>query len=404
MKKGLLFILLGLVLAACGSATENGGTETGSSNPGIDTSTLSTRLAAVGSSLVLNVSPDSGSADLSALLRQTTYADTSNWDTYIDADHINALADIFAEDTPERNVVTQVRVQLDQFASTVGDIFEADPTIACTTGSALSDRDTLEVPFFGEVSNGTSSNRFYDCISESSETGNIYIYGQDSSGNVRFVLISDMTTENTELPETRGDTSQVHMVVQSVYSEQTADDGLVSVYLDIQYAQASVYNGADGEFGNDDDVIFKSRDRITGLSVLDADGNPTLGDGEFAVTKYDESPNPSSTPVVSTTTAVGRGSYGAGDYSLLNIDTTELEGLTAGVFCIQMPSDGTTVPTAADSTNCTSLETALAWGSTTFPFDLSPALSANFDDESFYAGDDVDLIANDGSNFTVPTY
>lgn len=391
-------LLLGAVLTmGCGSTTtgSTGGTETGSTT---DTSKLADNINSVASALVPNINSDSGGASVSAA-KSVTYADESNWATYTDPSNNNVLTDIFGSADVDPMVVTKIRVLLDQFSNTVSGIFARDPDITCTSATALNEGDTIDIAFYGTTANGSSADRHFSCISTESDATTLY--GRDSSGVVRIATMSDNTSTNTELPLERGDEMRIRVVVYATYAEQTEEGSTVS-YLDLNFAHITSYNGPDNDFATtDDNMIFKSRSRITGRAALDASGIATLGTGDFNVTKYDQT---GSGPELITRT-IGRGSYSAADYVLFNVDsnTTAVASLP-GIYCIQIPSDASGLPTSAATSNCTALEDAPAWGGATFPFDVLPAIDADFSTKTFYEDDGSGLITNDGSNFSIPTY
>ncbi len=391
-------LLLGtMITTGCGSSTSGaGGTETGTTTTG-STTELATHIKSVASSLVPNINA-SGNASISAG-KSVTYASGDNWLLYIDPTSNNVLTDIFGSADVDPKVVTKIRVLLDQFSTTVGNLFTHDPTITCASATALSEGDTISIAFYGDISNGTSGNRHFSCIS--TETNSTTIYGRDSSGVVRIVTMGDQTSTNTESPEVRGDQVRIRSVVYSTYVEQT-ESGATASYLDLNFAHITSYNGPDNDFTTTaDNMIFKSRSRVTGRAALDASGNVTLGVGDFNVTKYDKT----GTGDALVTRTIGRGSYGSADYLLFHVNSNaSTVASVPGTYCIQIPTDASGLPTSAASSNCTTLEDAFAWGSVTFPFDLLPTLDADFSAKAFYEDDGSGMIANDSSNFSIPTY
>lgn len=203
---------------------------------------------------------------------------------------------------------------------------------------------------------------------------------------------------NTADVEIRGEDTLQRQVIYTTYSEESEGEDTVA-YLDLQYNQSSLYEGADGAFNTDDDVVFRNRSRITGRTVLNDEGEPTMGTGDFIVTKHDVSDY----DIITKT--IGRGSYGESEYSLfkINSDASSLAGL-GRTFCVQVPDNGTSIPGYADPANCVDLETTYAWETAAFPFTLTPSVDETFDDKSFFEGNDTDLVASDGSNFTMPVY
>ena len=402
--KALLIFIVALFLFNCGETTGNvGGTETGTTDPGnIDTTTIGTKVNAIAQALVPSITSSQTNPSLSSEPQALTYQSSDNWATYLEGNNVTLLTDVFGPNEGDAPV-TRIRVLVDQFRSTVDSIFSSDSDFSCTGKETLSEGDTLEIPFYGTLSNGTSDNRYYDCLSTNTGNNNSStyktLYGQDSSGVVRVVDMYDVTTDNIWWPEERGDFIRNLTIVQTAYTEATENEQTVG-YLDIQYAQASLYSGLDNVHGTNDDVTFKSRSRITGRAILDTSGNPTAATGDFTVTKYDRNIDNDSVQIT-VTQSIGRGSYEEGDISLFNIDSSSLEG-KEGTYCIQHAT--TTLPSYVASENCTSLETQVPWTGSTFPFSLSPALEENFESKTFFEGDETDLISNSGDNFTIPDY
>ncbi|MBI1908865.1 MAG: hypothetical protein HYS22_01690 [Deltaproteobacteria bacterium] len=390
-----------LLLTACGGA---GGTETGTTDTGneIDTSVLGSRVEAVASALLPNIpkSSTSGFTSIEAL----TYGTNDHWATYRNSDNVTVLTDIFGGANEEPRVVTRVRVLLDHLKGKFQDIFSKDSKIDCTGAVPLTADDSITISFYGAIANGTQDNRYFDCVKEtvvSELDQETTIYGKDKDGVVRLVDMSDKTSTNSESTAIRGDQVRIRAVRYATYAEVQENGSKVS-YIDLHFAHGSSYNGADKAFSTSDDVIFKSRSRITGRAVLDNDGNPTIGLGDFTVTKYDVAENGASPAVTQT---IGRGNYGGNQYSLFRINSnmSSLRDLGTKTFCLQTPAGGSGLPSDADSLNCGSLESATAWEGV-FPFSLTPEISQGFDAAEFFEGDDTDMIANDGGNFTIPDF
>jgi len=403
MKIANLFLITTLLtlFTACGGA---GGTETGTTDPSnVDTTTAAAHIQNAASALVLSIDSADLSANMSPALNRYLIDGTSaEWDTYTSPTNGVYLSDIFGSETEEPRVVTKVRVLLDSFHSTVESILANDPDLSCTGSTALTGAtSTIDIAFYGSIANGTSADPFFDCLFTESDA--TLLYGSDADGNLHLVEMSNSTSTNTEQPETRGDEVSLYQVISGIFGEAT-ESGVTAAYLDLQYTQATIYNGVDGSYGTDDDNEFKSRSRITGRVILDTAGEPTDSAGDFSIVKYDRSPNPEGTPVETITQSMGRGNFLAGGNSIFRINSNvdALVGLD-GEFCLLVPTDGSLPDTDTD-TNCTSLETGFAWGSVTFPFDLTPAISATLTDNDFFAGDESELIDDDGSDFTIPTY
>lgn len=396
----IIFILIfSGFLINCGGGGVNGGTETGTT----DASAIGTKVDAVASALVPLMTLDSANPSSSADLLGFTYGTSDDWSVYLEETNLVVLTDIFGEVDPGEAPQTRVRVVLDQFKSTANAILSSDKNLSCSGSEALNEGDTIEIAFFGVIANGTSDNRHFDCLYEP-EYGSgteTTIYGQDEDGTVRIVNMADHIYENTEETETRGNNTRNLSVIYAIFSEATEANDTAG-YLDLQYTQATIYEGVDGVHITDDDVIFKSRTRITGRATLDASGDPQDGLGDFAVTKYDKGFNEAGgDPWIFTTKSIGRGSYGDGESSLLNIDSDAVPNeVQAGIYCIQHATDE--LPSHAGSDNCSAYETAVPWTGNTFPFTLSPEVEADFESKSFFEASD--LISNTGDNFEIPTY
>jgi hypothetical protein len=409
MKTKLVAVtsILFLVFFASGCQSGGtGGTETGTTDSGkVDPTVLGGRIEASASTLVPYIAASEVGAlklsDLSAL----TFGTDEEWSTYLDPDNAYLLTDVFGNPDEEPRVVTKIRVLLDQFRSTVEGIFSEDPEFACLGGSSLSSEgtgDTIEIAFYGATPNGTAENRFFDCLSHGSdheENEETILYGEDGDGIVRFVTMFDQTSTNTEEVATRGISVRIRSVIYATYGERS-EEGNTVTYLDLQYAQATSYNGIDETFGSSDDVIFKSRSRISGRVVLDASGEPVSGSGDFAVTKYDRGGSN-----ITVTKTLGRGNFGDNQFSLFKIESNagDLSDLSR-TFCIQMAVGDSGLPGNALSENCSDFEGSYAWGDVTIPFTLTPEIEEAFDEKPFFEGDDSDLIADDGNNFTIPTF
>lgn len=403
MKLTTLFLFLCVLLshAHCGGSSSVSGTETGSTTSGVNTSTLATRVESVADSLVPSMNASSSSSSLSAMTRLITFGSDEDWATFIDEDNSYLITDVFGGEEEAPEVVTKIRVLLGNLQGTLESLFSTDEDFSCTGGSVLDEGDTLEVAFYGELSNGTSDDRLFDCTNTGSND-ETFLYGQDSDGVVRIVEMSENTSTNTEQTETRGDTTQFYQSIFTTYAEATESEQTV-VYLDLQYVQATVYNGLDDEFGTSDDVVFKSRTRIVGRATLDDDGNVSSSTGDFSVIKYDEGVNEDESTYTITTQTFGRGGYEDGEVSLFRIETDASAAAdSSGTFCLEHATD--TLPSATDTAECESLEEAFAWEDAEFPFTVSPSLEEVFESNVLFEDDDEDLIANDGSNFTIPTY
>jgi hypothetical protein len=395
-------LIVTLFFSACGSSTDGavGGTETGTTTPGIDTTTVGERIDATSSAVLLSVNASAVAASESSAFLIDGTAD--DWNVYLSEGNSYVITDIFGNPDETPQFEKKNRGLLDQFSGKVEEIFLLDESVDCTGTTPLDDSDTLEVAFYGELDNGPADDRYFDCVSVD-ETDNVtFVYGIDADNIIRLVEMKEITMANTEETETRGDEVTHHSVVRAVYAEQTEEDA-TSATIDVQYAQATLYNGLDDSFDTTDDMMFKSRSRITGLATLDESGTASDGVGDFTVTKYDRSLTPEDVPYEIITQTMGRGDYSDGGASLFKIDS-DVDAVVDldGTFCIQ--SSATDLPSVVDAANCTDLETTFAWGDVTFPFDLSPAISATFDDNAFFAGDNDDLIDEDGSDFIIPIY
>lgn len=354
------FVILGLV--GCGGSSSNNNDDTDNTN-------LATNFETAAGGLVPLMTSGNSSISKDELSAALTYGADSGWSSYTGDSTYYVLTDVFGDPNVSPAVVTKIRVLLDQFASRVGEILSTDALLDCTGATAFSGSDEVTIAFYGSISNGTSSDRYFDCLAvttgDNSET---LLYGQDSSGIIRVVQMSDNTSTNTEETGTRGDESNIKQVVYTTF-QQTTESGSTVLYIDLQYTQASIYNGVDGSFTSaSDNVVFKSRSRITGRVVLSSSSTVSDGEGDFTVTKYDQGVNQDSSTYTEVTQTMGRGQFATGQNSIFQVDSTAggLSGST-DVFCIQQASSGT--PTVVDSSNCTAYETAYVWSSD-FPFTL----------------------------------
>ncbi|MBT3181780.1 MAG: hypothetical protein HN337_04630 [Deltaproteobacteria bacterium] len=398
-----LCLVLFLSIAGCGN---KGGTETGSTTPTpIDADTYSANIESVASTLIPDMNPDGGSESVS-VAESINYASSEDWDYYALTSKADTLYYIFGDPDKEPNSETKIRYAVRQVANWVDEVLTNDPSVQCEGASNLNEGDTLNIPFFGEIENGSSTeNRYFDCIYESewiSDGGIIKIlYGVDESAVLHFVVMTQNegevdADESVSVHGTANSGSEIYL---TSYSENSDDDG-GSAYLDIQYAKLLVYTGDDEELFTDDDFVFKMRSRVTGTAELNADGDPVIGSGDFTVTKYDEN---LSSDQLEYTMALGRGSYDDGDFSIFKMDTSSNPDYDGSqVFCLETDTDE--IPAYADPTNCTGYEDTYAWSDSEFPFNVVPSLEEIFEDKPYYELGDTDLIANDGSNFIIPEY
>lgn len=393
-----------MLLNACGtSATSASGTDSGGNDDSDSTATESQDVAdnftTVAEALVPLMSTEASSS-LNVPLA-VTYGSITDWDPYISTDNGPYLEEIFGSPDEGFAVVTKIRVLLDSLGGNLEQLLAQDPLLDCTGATVFSGDDTIEIAFYGEISNGTSSDRFYDCLLSSDEGA--ILYGQDVDSVIRIASMDDSTSTNTESVSTRGDQVTIKSVSQIAYA-QTTESEVDVAYLDLQYAQATIYNGSDGSFSETaDNVLFKSRSRITGRVELTSTGVASNPVGDYTVTKYDQGQNESGGGSYTIATKIfGRGDAALGGASLFTIDS-DASTMPAGeqTFCIEQTS---VLPAMTSDSACTGYETALPWTDSSFPFTLSPELSASYDDKVFFEADDVDLIANDGSNFTIPSY
>lgn len=414
--KWFIYLITCLLLASCGQqgGQQEGGTETGTTETG-ETIT-GENITVVADALVPNITATNNSDSDSLTHAALTDGTSEQWDVYLEPNNIVYLEDIFAavDPVPENNPVTRIRVVLDSYNGSVQDIFSGDPSLDCTgtrTGLfALDEGDELELPFFGNTANGSSDNRYYDCIVDENEDADhdwtqVVLYGKDSENVLRIAILSDNTTSNSIEMEIRGDTVRNMQVINTTYVE-VAGEATSTAYLDLHYSQATVYDGVDGIFGTEDDHIFRSRTDITGTATLDAEGTVSLAAGDFIVTKYDKGQGGNGTSDElwdRTTKTIGRGSYAEGDFSLFRIESDDdFLAASAGTFCIQ--SEASDLPAYAQATDCSALEESVPWGEASFPFTIVPSIEEVFADKEFFEGNDEDLIAADGSNFEIPEY
>ncbi|MBI1908808.1 MAG: hypothetical protein HYS22_01365 [Deltaproteobacteria bacterium] len=399
----LITLVLGLSLAHC-SSNPTSEEETNTTANNIDASTVALRVETAGSALLPNInSSGSASSGLSALTTGTS----DDWTTYTNTDNVYVLTDIFGDPNQYPRVVTKIRVLLGHLRGKLEEVFSKDKNVDCTGASPLTAGDLIPIAFYGTIDNGTADNRYFDCVittkgdsplGEVPNSQETTIYGKDNSGVVRIANMSDTTSANTEQAETRGSLVRIRIVRVATYAEVKEGENTIGS-LDLNFAHGSSYSGLDENFGTGDDIIFKSRSRLTGRVTMDSSGTAIGGVGDFTVTKFDS--DASASPAV--TKVLGRGDYQNG-YSLLKINSNrqELSNIPA-TFCTQR-TDNSEIPTPVDQTNCTGLESSLAWGENPFPFTISPALDNSFEDKLFFEGNDTDLIDNAGNNFVIPAY
>ncbi len=386
-------------LTITGCSGGSGGGDAGGSGGGsgsadaVDTTVVATRMSAAGAALV----PLIASSAATSLSQKTTYAEDSIFDNFLGENSIYILTDIFGSSEGVAPV-TRIRVLLDQAESMLDTMMTYDPDVDCSVSSTLVDDDTIRVAFLGDLSNGDEGDRHFQCV-YADDSGTI-LYGQDSGNVLRGIMMSESSETNEQDTEERGDSSSIYSVFYVTYAEGDSE-GTMMAFVDIQYAQATIYEGADGDVAEaDDNVLFKSRSRISGVVVFDDDNSVSQGAGDFSVIKYDVSFNEGDpTPYESTTQVIGRGQYADDSYVLFMIETDVID--SDGIFCIQSSESGEST-SVVSSENCSAYEDAYAWEDAESPFTLSPAISESFEDNAFYSASD--LIASDGSDFTIPTY
>ncbi|MDO8493877.1 MAG: hypothetical protein Q7S68_00875 [Deltaproteobacteria bacterium] len=436
LLKTLLFLLM-LALTACGSTTTSsnasssgatdddgdsttksqlGGTNTGSTIETIGEAAAGSRkvstnvglkIKAAASALVPSVTSGTNtslSAPLSSVSKYSIDGD-ADWDQFTSAANKQKLIDIFGPGEGAGAPQTSIRSTISLYRSMVAMTLETDPEITCDgSGSkSLTEGDTITVPFFGSIANGTSANRAFDCYTEQIDSADVRyftLYGVDAEGIVRIVKMSDILEANTN---GEGTFSRSYSILTASFAE-VVEGSNTRFSLDIQYSLAVIYNGDDATFQTADDASFKIRTRITGEAVLDSNNSPLLGVGDFQVTKYESGVYDVGGSYANATKAIGLGDYGAGEASLLAIDSnvSSLAG-AGGTFCVAKADANDAVPDKIAADECSSLNSAFAWTGDLL-FTLAPVLNATFTDKSFFNGDNTDLISNSGSNFTIPSY
>lgn len=396
-----------LFLSACShsSSTSSGGTST------VTLTDLEENFATAAGSLVPSITSGSSNSSLNSSLFLVTYSDTG-FENFFESYQSN-LSEIFGSADEEPAVVTKIRVTLENFIHDhVGTLAIADPDMDCTgssqadeegiTISSLTDSDTVESAFLGAIQNGTSGDRFFDCyfeINDEESGSSTYVYGQDSDGNIHILSQEEnRNAANEEQVETYGAFKTLVQVTYGIY-HQTSGTETNTYQIDLQYAQASIYSGQDDSIAaTEDNVLFKSRSRITGEAILNAsDNSVTTSSGQFNIIKYDQSPNNQT----SYSQAMGRGHFQTeGDfiftYNFVSNETSQTDG--AQTFCVNQTSSSTLA--LSDETDCEDFETELPYSS--LSIEPVPALETAYEDNELFSPDD--LISNDASDFIVPTY
>lgn len=393
VKNILIGTLIITALVRCGAA----GTESNSTGNGLGgSSTVSSQIKEIAGSLV----PEFSNSSSSSLSKHLTYAEDSDWSTYLEESNQVYLSDIFGANEGQAPV-TRIRVLLDEFENNYDQITSLDPDLDCSGSSRLVASTETEIPFLDNVVHESLSDQALDCYISISDSNAKILYGQDDSGVTRIVFMSEDTSANTESVESRGEQRKLMQVIQATVTEQERD-GINRAYLDLNYAQATIYSGAnDNTFGTSDDIVFKSRSRITGTVQLDEDGEVVSGSalGEYTVLKYDAGVDEFLNSWNSMTQVIGRGQDPSTGFTLFKIHSTAGSlSDAAGTFCLAN-SEGT-LPSLSDEENCVDWETGFAWATLEFPFELT--MERDFDDKEFFGEDH--LIDNDGSNFEIPEY
>lgn len=389
----LSFLIMSLViLIHCGG---QGGTETGSTDFGPQA--LSQNFTTVAGRLIPEME-SSGSENLNKFL---DYGASSDWSILTNESNVVYLTDIFGG-TEGVAPVTRIRVLLDQVATDMTNLINVDSDFSCTSNGQLNEGETITLPFFGELSNGSIENPAFDCtLLTSGENPTRLLYGQDTDDVIHYVSILDNTSVNSEDTGVRGIQVRVMQVVYVKYFEAN-NNGVRERYLDLSYSQATVYSGQDDSFSTSDDILFKSRTRLVGQVDFDADGNILAGKGDFSVIKFDEGVDQGLNPYSTTNQALGRGNYAEGGYMIFNFQSTRTElSDNDGNFCLENDSSFT-VPIFAETQNCSVYEENFAWEGINLPSGFTEDLEEVFENNNFFTSDA--LIESDGSNFIIPTY
>lgn len=401
------FFFVFVLLAGC---TSKGGTETGTTGTvPFDTLTVGTKIQSIASAMVPDI--NAGEAESAAnVLGEIAYGTADDWAVYLQSMNVTVLSDIFGDPDVEPRVITKIRVLVEEFVTQLQSVVDVDPDFECAGGSVLDAGDTIDIAFYGSISNGTSGDRYFSCVGDFSGTDengaqyvNTKLYGIDSSGLLHFVYMWQYDGPNSNPSASSASTARELRVVYATYAEESKEIGTEG-YLDLQSSAIVIYGGDDDQLLTPDDVIFKARSRITGQASLDDDDNVQIASSDFTVTKYDKGFGGTMEGEWNIITmSLGRGSYGDGDHSIFRIDNNQSTlSDVAGTYCIKYHAS--TLPSYADSANCESYETSYAWSGSTFPFTITPALEQDFESKPFFQGNDTDMIANDGSNFTIPDY
>ncbi|MDO8520119.1 MAG: hypothetical protein Q7T11_08165 [Deltaproteobacteria bacterium] len=400
-----------------GSTTGDGGTISKSATA------LTSRIRAAGFAIIPDITSSPASSSLS---RHLTYRTSDeDWGRFSDKYNSDILPYIFGNPTKTWGSETQLRYMLRHFEENlISDLLNEDRDAACVWPypepededgyvgvRALADADRIASAFFGDIENGPEENRFFDCAvtgetvyegtADHSDVVMAAVYGVDSAGVTRMILMEE--EEGTFKSEFREELRVKKSVFNVAYAEKKEGDAS-KTYLDLQYAQAIHYSGDDDVFDKgSDDTFFKSRSRLTGHVVFDAEGVASLAKGEFTVTGYNTLFDDANVELITTTKSFGRGGYGDGEISLFQIETDAKEELipSNGVYCIAA-NTATGMPDAVNETRCGDLEFDFSWGSEAFPFPISPALPTEFGKKSFF--EEENLISNSMEDFSIPAY
>lgn len=371
---GIFLSLILLYTGACGSGSSSSTSTTGT--PGtISSSNLETSL----NSSVPLISNGSGGSISPLNHLSISYGGSSEWNNYITGANVSLLTEIFGSPDVGEATVKKIRVVMDNFinqqmepASTIDVSNCSSSNSEFNSGlSTLVAGTSLDIAFFGTISNGTAGNAFFDCLMslDSATT----LYGVDSSGVSHVVTMSSSST--------------VKQVIWSTYVLYV-EEGVNVVYFDVQYAQLTT-----------DTSTFKSRTRLTGRTVLSG-SSVSIASGDFSTISTDTGTNPQDLSFVLTIQSMGRGNFNSdGDFIFTIASNGGSMTSTATAFCL---TSGASLPSAATSTDCSDFESRYAWGSATFPFTITPSISSTYESNSLFTTSD--LIEDDGSDFVIPTY
>ncbi|MBF0105655.1 MAG: hypothetical protein HQM16_10055 [Deltaproteobacteria bacterium] len=433
-----VFAAASLTLTGCSGSllsTDTGAdTELESSNPEPlaippTIAKLSPRIEAMGDALI----PSIDSAENNSVNGQLylTYSDVDSWLDYLTGDKNSVVTDILGP--YESGNLNNLRYQTGSTTEMIDLLFIADPEMDCSdnggllpgevaaTSTTVNLGDTVAIPLYGSVLNGSEGDRYYDCVRASTfsyDEGSGYgeriiLYGLDANNIFRYVEMKDKYEDITGMyTPSRGTLTSGVKITMVVYAEAQAGSD-TAVYLDLQSVFSILYNGDDEIWYTDDSLgALVNRYRITGSANFDSADNISFAQGDFSVSyggsllSEREIDGETALYPQNQTRATGRQGYTEEEeaYMLFHVyNYNNISGDYNDTFCLGNTEDDQLQ--AVEDTNCTFLETSFP-RNTEFPFDIPSEIEQTFESKmtSMFGEESSDFISEPDPENYIPSY